>query len=66
MSDELKELQRRLIEDIKDNEPSPEADEFEADKFDRGEAEGIIDGIKVALYEIAHLSDEYQDFNNKS
>lgn len=61
MSDELKELQRRLIEDIKDNEPSPDADEF-----DRGEAEGIIDGIKVALYEIAHLSDEYQDFNDKS
>lgn len=54
MSDELKELERRLIEDIKNNEPSPDADEF-----DRGEAEGIIDGIKVALYEIAHLSDEY-------
>ena len=54
MSDELKELERRLIEDIKNNEPSPDADEF-----DRGEVEGIIDGIKVALYEIAHLSDEY-------
>lgn len=60
MSDELKELERRLNEDIKNNEQSLDDDYLE------WRSEGIIDGIKVALYEIAHLSDEYQDFNNKN
>ncbi|MDN5945160.1 MAG: hypothetical protein L0I00_08105 [Lactiplantibacillus plantarum] len=53
MSDELKELERRLNEDIKNNEPSLDDDYLE------WRSEGIIDGIKVALYEIAHLNDEY-------
>jgi len=53
MSDELKELERRLNEDIKNNEQSLDDDYLE------WRSEGIIDGIKVALYEIAHLSDEY-------
>lgn len=60
MSDELKELERRLIEDMKNNEAYPD-DEYEA-----GRAAGIIDGIKVAMYEIEHLSDKYDDFSNKN
>ena len=61
MSDELKELQRRLINDIKNEEAYPDDSEDAC-----GRVGGIVDGIKVALYEIAHLSDEYQDFNNKN
>ena len=53
MSDELKELERRLNEDIKNNEQSLDDDYLE------WRSEGLIDGIKVALYEIAHLSDEH-------
>lgn len=41
MSDELKELKRRLIEDCKDAQIAGN--------------EGMTSGLKVALYEIEHL-----------
>lgn len=53
MSDELKELERRLNEDLKNNKQNLDDDYLD------WRSEGVIDGIKVALYEIAHLNDEY-------
>lgn len=45
MSDELKELERRLVEDCKRKQTN-------------GDDE-LADGIMVALFEIEHLSEEY-------
>ena len=45
MSDELKELERRLIEDCK-------REQINGDYK-------LADGIRVALFEIEHLSEDY-------
>lgn len=53
MNEELKELQRRILEDIKENER--EIAEGSLSPSEIAELRGGIDGMKVALFEINAL-----------
>ena len=51
MNEQLKELQRRIIEDIKESEK--EIAKYNLSYSESAELRGRIDGLKIALYEIS-------------
>jgi hypothetical protein len=57
MNDQLKELQRRIIEDIKETERSIVEDNLTP--VEKAELHGGIDGMKTALFEIGGLDKPY-------
>lgn len=63
MNDQLKELQKRIIEDIKENERCIAEDDLSP--IEKAELHGGIDGMKTALYEISGLDMPYVGSNGK-
>lgn len=57
MNEQLKELQRRIIEDIKETERSIVEDNLTP--VEKAELRGGIDGMKTALFEIGGLDKPY-------
>ncbi|MFT8725405.1 hypothetical protein [Liquorilactobacillus nagelii] len=57
MNEQLKELQKRIIEDIKENERCIVEDDLST--IEKAELHGGIDGLKTALYEISGLDKPY-------
>lgn len=57
MNEQLKELQRWITEDIKENERCIAEDDLSP--IEKAELHGGIDGLKTALYEIGGLDKPY-------
>lgn len=57
MNEQLEKLQKRIIEDIKENERSIAEDDLSP--IEKAELRGGIDGMKTALFEISGLDMPY-------